>query len=78
MKAIVTEKAVLMIERDNTLVFEDSKNKMKEEIKNDLEKMFKIKVEKIRTKIHGNKKYFFVKLKKEFVAMDIASKLGLI
>jgi len=33
MKAIVTEKAVLMIERDNTLVFEDSKNKMKEEIK---------------------------------------------
>ncbi|NMB66854.1 50S ribosomal protein L23 [Candidatus Woesearchaeota archaeon] len=78
MKAIVTEKAVLMIERDNTLVFEDSKNKTKEEVKEELEKMFKIKVEKIRTKIHENKKYFFVKLKKEFVAMDIASKLGLI
>jgi len=78
MKAIVTEKAVLMIERDNTLVFEDSKNKMKEEVKEELERIFKIKIEGIRTKIQGNKKYFFVKLKKEFIAMDLASKLGLI
>ncbi len=78
MKAIVTEKALLMIERDNTLIFEDSKEKTKKEIKEELEKIFNVKIEKIRLKIHNNKKYFFVKLKKDFIAMDLASKLGLI
>ena len=78
MKAIVTEKAVLAIEKDNTLIFEDTKNKNKEEVKNEIEKIFNVKVERVRSRIKDNKKYFFVKLKKEFVAMDIASKLGLI
>ena len=46
-------------------------------VKKDLESLFKIKIEKIRTRVHGNKKYVYAKLKKEFPAIDVATKLGL-
>ena len=77
MKPIVTEKAVMMIEAQNVLTFRTDKNRTKESIKKELEELFKIKIEKIRTLIKGNKKYAYVKLKKEFPAIDIATKLGL-
>jgi len=77
LKPIVTEKAVMMIESQNVLTFRTDKNKTKDEIKKELENLFEIKVEKIRTLIKGNKKYAYVKLKKEFPAIDIATKLGL-
>jgi len=77
MKPIVTEKAVMMIEAQNTLTFETSKIKTKEEIKKEFEEVFKAKVQNIRTLIKGNKKYAYIKLKKEFPAIDIATKLGL-
>jgi len=77
MKPIVTEKAVMLIEAQNTLTFETSKIKTKEEIKKEFEELFKAKVEKIRTLIRENKKYAYIKLKKEFPAIDIATKLGL-
>lgn len=77
MKPIVTEKAVMMIEAQNILTFETSKKKTKEEIKKEFEEVFNAKVEKIRTLIKGNKKYAYIKLKKDFPAIDIATKLGL-
>jgi len=77
MKPIVTEKAVMMIEAQNTLTFETSKIKTKEEIKKEFEEVFNAKVQKIRTLIKGNRKYAYIKLKKEFPAIDIATKLGL-
>ena len=77
MKPIVTEKAVMMIEAQNTLTFETSKIKTKEEIKKEFEEIFKVKVQGIRTLVKGNKKYAYIKLKKEFPAIDIATKLGL-
>ena len=77
MKPIVTEKAVMMIERENVLTFETDKNKTKSQIKKEIEDLFEVKIEKIRTLIKGNKKYAYVKLKKEFPAIDIATKLGL-
>jgi len=77
MKPIVTEKAVMMIERENVLTFETRKEKTKEGIKNEVEEMFKVKVAKIRTLVRNNKKYAYVKLKKEFLAIDVATKLGL-
>ena len=76
-KPIVTEKAVMAIESQNTLTFLTEKEKTKDEIKKEIESLFKVKVEKIRTQIRGNKKYIHVKLKKEFPAIDIATKLGL-
>ena len=77
-KPIVTEKAVMLIESQNTLEFETSKEKTKTEIKNELENLLKIKISKMRTLVQGNKKYVYVKLKKEFPAIDVATKLGLI
>ena len=78
MKPVVTEKAVTIIERDNVLTFKVDNRKTKEEIKKEVEDLFDIKVEKIRTLIRGNKKYAYLKLKKEFLAIDVATKLGLI
>ena len=77
MKPIVTEKAVMKIESQNTLTFETSKIKTKEEIKKEFEEVFNAKVQRIRTLIKGNKKYAYIKLKKQFPAIDIATKLGL-
>ena len=76
-KPIATEKAVMSIESQNMLTFETEKEKTKTEIKNEIENLFKVKVESLRTKIHGNKKYVYAKLKKEFPAIDLATKLGL-
>jgi len=78
MKPIVTEKAVMAIETENVLTFTTEKERIKDEIKKEIENMFKVKIEDIRTMIKGNKKYVYVKLKKEFPAIDIATKLGLI
>jgi large subunit ribosomal protein L23 len=76
-KPIVTEKAVMLIESQNTLEFETVKEKTKTEIKQELENLLKVKISKMRTIVQGNKKYVYVKLKKEFPAIDVATKLGL-
>ena len=77
LKPIVTEKAVMMIERENVLTFETEKERTKDEIKKEVEELFAIKVAKVKTLIRDNKKYAYVKLKKEFLAIDVATKLGL-
>ncbi len=78
LKPILTEKAVMRIEAENVLTFVMSKNETKEKIKKEIEEMFKVKVEKVRTLIRENKKHAYVKLKQEFLAIDVATKLGLI
>jgi large subunit ribosomal protein L23 len=78
MKPLVTEKAVMMIEMANTLSFTFEKQKTKTEIKKDVEELFGVKVDKIKTHIRDNKKYAYVKLKKEFPAINVATKLGII
>lgn len=77
MRPIATEKAVMMIESANVLTFEVDKRKSKDKIKLEIEEMFGVKVDKVRSLIRGNKKYVYVKLKQDFPAMDIATKLGL-
>jgi large subunit ribosomal protein L23 len=77
MKPVVTEKDVMAIETQNVLTFSVERNKTKEDIKKEVEELFEVKVEKVRTHIKGNQKYAYVKLKKEFPAIDIATKLGL-
>lgn len=78
MKPIVTEKAVMAIETQNVLTFLTEKEKTKDEIKKEIAEIFKVKIDSIKTHIRGNKKYVHVKLKKEFPAIDVATKLGLI
>ncbi len=78
MKPIITEKAVMLIETKNTLVFLLDKRLSKDEIKKEIEEMFKVKVESVNTLIRGNKKYAYIKLNEKNPAIDVATKLGMI
>lgn len=78
LRPITSEKAVKMIDLDNTLIFETERRATKDEIKREVESMFNVKVVKVRTSIKGNKKLAFVKLNKSNLAADIATKLGMI
>lgn len=77
-KPIISEKSVKLIESENVLVFETEKEPNKTKIKEEFEKMFNVKVKGVRTHIRGNKKFVYIKLKPEFQAIDIATKLGII
>jgi len=72
-----TEKIVKQIEVENTLVFETDRSFKKIEIKKEIENLLNVKVAKIRTLTRGNKKFVYAKLKPEFSASDVATKLGL-
>ncbi|MEK6841354.1 MAG: 50S ribosomal protein L23 [Nanoarchaeota archaeon] len=75
---ISTEKAVRLMESDNKLVFIVERKATKQDIKKEIEKMFNVKVTKVNTLITplGQKKAY-VKLSKETLAIDVATKLGL-
>lgn len=76
-KPVTSEKAVKLIDVENTLLFEVPRNARKLEIKSTVEKMFSVKVSAVRTFIQGNMKYSYVKLAKENPAIDVATKLGM-
>ncbi|MEK6917413.1 MAG: 50S ribosomal protein L23 [Nanoarchaeota archaeon] len=78
LKPIVTEKAVMLIESQNVLTFKVDKRKTKKDISKEIEEVLEVEVEKIRTHIKRNHKYAYVKLKPKFLAIDVATKLGLI
>jgi large subunit ribosomal protein L23 len=77
-KARATEKVVRMIEADNVLCFEVDRAVRKEDIKKEVEELFDVKVASVRTHTRKNKKLTYVKLKPEFQAADVATKLGLL
>ena len=77
MRPIATEKAVMKIEAENVLTFQVDKRMSKQEIKKQVEEMFKVKVDKIKTLIRDNKKLAYVKLNKKDLAIDVATKLGM-
>ena len=78
LKPLITEKAVMLIESQNTLTFETDKKTDKTGMKKEVESLFNVKVEKVRVLVGGGHKYFYVKLKKEFPAIDVATKIGMI
>ncbi|MDD5193827.1 MAG: 50S ribosomal protein L23 [Candidatus Nanoarchaeia archaeon] len=77
-KPITTEKAVRLIELNNTLLFETDRKSKKPEIKKEVEEMFNVKVHSVKTLIHLNKKVAYVRLDKKNPAIDVATKLGMI
>ena len=77
-KPITTEKAVRLIELENTLEIEADRRDDKNKIRKEFEEMFNVKVDSIRTNIRLNKKYAYLKLNKKYPAIDIATKLGMI
>jgi len=77
-RALVTEKTIRMAERDNKVAFIVNRNANKTQIKEAVEKIFNVKVEKVNTLILPNgEKKAYVKLKKDYKATDVLSKLGL-
>jgi len=78
LKPVTSEKAVRLIELNNTLVFEVDKRQSKTEVKKEIEEEFKVKVEKMNSLIRKNKKYVYVRLNTKNPAIDVATKLGMI
>ena len=78
MRLVTTEKAVRLIEINNTLVIETDRRDSKTKIKKQFEEMFNVKIESINTLIRLNKKYAYIKLNEKTPAIDIATKLGMI
>lgn len=78
LRPITSEKAVKMLDIDNTISFETERRATKTEIAKEVERIFSVKVDKVRTHIKGNKKYALVKLNKSNLAADVATKLGMI
>ena len=78
MKPISTEKAIRLIEAENTLIFEIDRRLSRTEIKKQIEESFNVKVDSINVLIRNNKKYAYTKLNKKNPAIDVATKLGMI
>ncbi len=78
LKPITSEKAVKLIDLENTLLFETDRRESKDVIAKEVSNLFKVKVEKVRTLTRGNKKYAYVKLAKQNPAIDVATKIGMI
>ncbi|RLG83729.1 MAG: 50S ribosomal protein L23 [Thermoprotei archaeon] len=78
-RPVHTEKAINLIEKDNTLTLIVDRKATKGDIKKAVELIFGVKVEKVRILItpRGEKKAY-VKLSPEYKASDVATHLGLI
>ena len=75
---VLSEKALRLLESENKLVFIVNRKANKTQIKQAFEKLFNVKVEKVNTLILPNgKKKAYIKLKKDYKASDILSKMGL-
>lgn len=75
---VSTEKCLKIMETENKIVFIVDRKARKADVKKVIEEMFKVKVNKVNTLIGREGKKAYIKLEKEFNAMDIATKLGLI
>jgi len=73
-----TEKAVRLMEAENKLVFLVDRKASKADIKQELEKMYKVKVKDVNTMIGPDaKKKAYVTFAEETPAIDLATKLEL-
>jgi ribosomal protein uL23 len=73
-----TEKSIRLMESENKLVFVVEKKAKKKEIKDEIEKTYKVKIINVKTFVDtkGRKKAY-VKFSDETPAIDIATQLGL-
>ena len=73
-----TEKSIRLMESENKLVFIVDKKAKKKEIKEEIEKTYRVKIIDVKTfiDIKGRKKAY-IKFSDETPAIDIATQLGL-
>jgi len=75
---LATEKAVRLMESENKLLFVVDNKARKPEIKEAVEKEFKLKVVKVNTLIdRDGKKRAYIAVSPETPAIDVATQLGL-
>lgn len=76
---ILSEKAVGLVENENKIVFFVEQAAKKPDIKRAIEELYKVKVADVNTMVtpEGDKKAY-IRLKKEFKATDLATKLKII
>ena len=75
---LATEKAVRIMESENKLVFIVDRKANKLEIKEAIETLFNVKVDNVNSLILKNgRKKVYATLNKDYKALDIATKLGL-
>ncbi len=73
-----TEKSIRLMESENKLVFVVDKKAKKKEIKEEIEKTFNVKIDKINVFVdQKGRKKVYVKFNDETPAIDIATQLGL-
>ncbi|MEM0198716.1 MAG: 50S ribosomal protein L23 [Desulfurococcaceae archaeon] len=78
LRPLQTEKALWLIDKQNTLTFIVDINATKHDIKRAVEALFGVKVESVRTLITATgEKKAYVKLSPEFKASEVATKLGI-
>lgn len=76
---LMTESASLMVEKDNKLLFMVNMNAGKNDIKQAVEQLYEVKVQKVTILITPQSaKKAFVKLAPEYKASDVAIKLGIL
>ena len=76
---VITEKSVDLISTANRLTFIVNKTSTKAQIKDAVEKMYKVKVKTVNTLLdRKNRKKAFVTLAKSNNAQDVANKLGIL
>ena len=73
----VTEKTMNLMEHENSLEFVVKRNSNKQTIKKAIEKMFEVKVQKVRTKIAKDGKHAIVKFTPNFKAEDVGMRIGI-
>ncbi|MCQ5336735.1 MAG: 50S ribosomal protein L23 [Candidatus Methanomethylicia archaeon] len=78
-RPVSTESAIERIEKENKLTFIVNIKANKKMIKDAFEKLYNVKVEKVNTLITSSgEKKAIIKLKKEYSAAELATKLGLL
>ena len=75
---VSTEKSIRLMESENKLIFIVNKKANKEQIKEELERLYNVKIIKLNTSVDSKgRKKAYVKFAEETPAIDIATKLGL-
>ena len=74
-----TEKAVKLIESENKLMFIVANDATRSDVKHAIELLFEVKVDSVKIEVMPDgRKRAYVRLAPEFMADEIASKLGMI
>jgi large subunit ribosomal protein L23 len=74
---LISEKTVSMMERENKLVFIVSRKADKATVKSAVEQLYQVEVDRVTLLIQPDgKKRAFVKLREEYLADEVATKMG--